>query len=108
MSESQNEKRVRLDLNNEVFQGNLLAFDKAESTRVLATLRKLRQMTWSQVYRDTGLNWEKIASVTPPKGIDAIYSLRTTKARRATAYRDADYMRFLNIQIDHDSTCVKK
>ena len=108
MSESQNEKRVRLDLNNEVFQEILLGFDKAESARVLGALRKLRQMTWSQVYSDTGLNWEKIASVKPPKGIDAIYSLRITQARRATAYRDADYMRFLTIQIDHDSTYGKK
>ena len=108
MSESQNEKRVRLDLNNEVFQENLLAFDKAECARVLGTLRKLRQMTWLQVYRDAGLKWEKIDSVKPPKGIDAIYSLRITQARRATAYRDADYMRFLTIQIDHDSTYGKK
>ena len=108
MSESQNEKRVRLDLNNEVFQENLLGFDKEESARVLGTLRKLRQMTWSQFYRDAGLNWEKIASVKPPKGIDAIYSLRIPQARRATAYRDADYMRFLTIQVDHDSTYGKK
>ena len=38
MSENQNEKRVRLDLNNEVFQENLLGLDKAESARVLNTL----------------------------------------------------------------------
>jgi hypothetical protein len=48
VSENQNEKRVRLDLNNEVFQENLLSLDKTESTRVLNTLRKLRQMTWAQ------------------------------------------------------------
>ena len=55
MAENQNEKRVRLDLNNEVFQDNPLALDKTESARVLNTLRKLRQMTWTQVYRDSGL-----------------------------------------------------
>jgi hypothetical protein len=108
MSENQNEKRVRLDLNNEVFQENLLSLDKAESARVLNTLRKLRQMTWAQVYRDAGLKWEKIDSVKPPQGIDAIYSLRITQGRRATAYRDGDFMRFLTIAQDHDSTYGKK
>jgi hypothetical protein len=105
---SQDEKRVKLDLSNEVFQENLLGLDKAESARVLNTLRKLRQMTWAQVYRDPGLKWEKIDSVEPPKGIDAIYSLRITQARRATAYREADFMPFLTVQPDHDSTYGKK
>ena len=45
MGQDQNEKRVRLDLNNEVFQENLLGLNKSESARVLNTLRKLRQMT---------------------------------------------------------------
>jgi len=108
MSENKNEKRVKLDLNNEVFLENLLGFDKGESARVLSTLRKLRQMTWPQIYRDAGLKWEKIDSVRPPKGIDAIYSLRITQARRATAYRDGEFMRFLTIQMDHDSTYGKK
>ena len=108
MSENPNEKRVRLDLNNEVFQNTLLELDKTESTRVLNTLRKLRQMTWAQVYRDSDLKWEKIESVKPPRGIDAVYSLRITQARRATAYREGDFMRFLTIQQDHDSTYGKK
>lgn len=108
MSESPNEKRVRLDLNSEIFQDNLLALDKTESTRVLNALRKLRQMTWAQVYRDAGLKWEKIESVKPPSGIDAVYSLRVTQARRATAYREGDFLRLLTIQQDHDSTYGKK
>jgi hypothetical protein len=48
-------------------------------------------MTWNQVYRDSGLKWEKIVSFKPPPGIDAVYSLRITQARRATAYRDGIY-----------------
>jgi len=108
MSENPNEKRVRLDLNSEIFQDNLLALDKTESTLVLNALRKLRQMTWAQVYRDAGLKWEKIESVKPPSGIDAVYSLRVTQARRATAYREGDFLRLLTIQQDHDSTYGKK
>jgi hypothetical protein len=60
-------------------------------------------MTWNQVYRDNGLKWEKVVSVKPPVDIDAVYSLRITQARRAIAYRDADFIRFLTIAPDHDS-----
>ncbi len=99
---------VRLDLNNPIFQGNLLALEKQERNAVLDTLNKLRQMTWNQVYRDSGLKWEKINSVKPPEGIDAIYSLRITLSRRATAYRQQDFIRLLTIAADHDSTYGKK
>jgi len=70
----------------------------------LETLNKLRRMTWSQVYRDKGLKWEKIVSVAPPAGVSAIHSLRITQSRRATAYRDGDFMRFLTVAPDHDAT----
>ena len=72
------------------------------------TLRKLRQLTWNQVYRDQGLKWEKVVSINPPKGIDAIYTLRITQARRATAYRDGNFMRLLTIAPDHDAAYGKK
>ena len=72
---------VRLDLNNPVFQDNLLALQKQERNAVLDTLNKLRKLTWIQVYRDTGLKWEKIVSIKPPERIDAIYSLRITRSR---------------------------
>jgi len=99
---------VRLDLNNPVFQENLLTLQKSERHAALDTLNKLRQMTWNQVYRDGGLKWEKIISVKPPTGIDAIYSLRITNARRATAYRDGEFICLLTIAPDHDSTYGKK
>jgi hypothetical protein len=49
------------------------------------------------VYQDPGLKWEKITSVPRPPGIEAVYSLRITQARRATAYRDGERMRLLTI-----------
>lgn len=101
-------KRVRLDLNSPEFQRNLLDLDKGERNRVLDTLRKVLKLGSDQVYRDPGLKWERISSVRPPKGIDAIYSLRLTEARRATFIRDGDYMRFLTVQPDHDATYGKK
>ena len=102
------ETKVRLDLNNPVFQENLLTLQKPERHAALDTLNKIRQLTWNQVYRDLGLKWEKITSFRPPAGIDAIYSLRITQARRATAYRDGDFMRLLTIAPDHDATYGKK
>jgi len=98
------EPTVRLDPNNPIFQENLLTLQKPERLAALDTLDRLRQMTWSQVYRDKGLNWEKILSVKPPAGIDAIYSLRITQSRRAIAYRDGDFIRLLTVAPDHDAT----
>ena len=103
-----NDTAVKVDLNNPVFQRQLVALDKTEASRVLSTLRKLLQLTWNQVYQDPGLRWEKITSVPPPSGVEAVYSLRITQARRATAYRDGEHLRFLTIEPDHDATYGKK
>jgi hypothetical protein len=108
MSQSRNANRVKLDLNNEEFQKQLAGLDKTERNRVRATCEKLVQLTWNQVYRDHGLKWEQITSIAPPPGVDAFYSLRITRARRAIAYRDGDFIRFLTIERDHDATYGKK
>lgn len=108
MSTNLPSKLVRLDLNNPEFQKNLLELDKSERNRVLDTLKKILKLEWAQVYRDPGLKWEKITSVRPPMGIDVIYSLRITQARRATAIRAGDFMRLLTVQPDHDTTYGKK
>ena len=102
------EAKVRLDLNNPVFQDHLLTLQKPERHAALDTLQKILQLTWNQLYRDLGLKWEKITSVRPPQGIEAIYSLRITQARRATAHRDGDFIRLLTIAPDHDATYGKK
>lgn len=101
-------RKVRLDLNNETFQDGWLALEKSERERVADTFRKIRKLTWDQVYRDPGLKWEKVTSVKPPQGIDVIYTLRITKSRRATAIRQGNYMRFLTIAPDHDAAYGKK
>jgi hypothetical protein len=103
-----NDAKVGLDLNNPVFQENLFTLQKPERHAALDTLNKIRQLTWHQLYRDVGLKWEKITSVRTPAGIEAIYSLRITQARRATAYREGDFMRLLTIAPDHDATYGKK
>jgi len=108
MADDQKAKRVQLDLNNEIFQKTWLELDKSERDRVTDTFRKLRQLTWEQVYRDQGLKWEKVSSIKPPQGVDAIYTVRVTKSRRATAYRHGNFMRFLTVEPDHDAAYGKK
>ena len=99
---------VRLDLNNPVFQEQLLSLKKNERHAALDTLNKIRKLTWNQLVRDQGIKWEKITSIKPPAGIDAVYSLRISQSRRATAHRDGDFIRLLTIAPDHDATYGKK
>jgi hypothetical protein len=108
MADEQNAVRVQLDLNNEVFQKTWLELEKSERNRVTDTLRKLQGLTWEQVYRDQGLKWEKVSSVKTPAGLQPIYTLRITQARRATAIRQGNFLRFLTIQPDHDAAYGKK
>jgi hypothetical protein len=108
MRKAEHDGSVRLDLNNPVFQDNLLNLPKPERHAALETLKKLRQMTWTQLYKDNGLKWEKIVRVSPPSGVDAVYSLRITQSRRATAYRDGAFIRFLTIAPDHDAAYGRK
>ena len=63
-----NDALVRLDLNNPVFQETLFNLQKAERHAAIDTLKKIRLLTWAQVYRDHGLKWEKIVSIKPPAG----------------------------------------
>jgi len=108
MHERKSDARIRLDLNNPVFQRELFGMSKPERHAALDTLDKLRQLTWNQLYRDNGLKWEKIVSLKLPSGIDCLYSLRLTQTRRAIAYRDGDFIRLLSVPPDHDATYGRK
>ena len=108
MALSDPNSKVILDLNNETFQENLFGLQKPERHAAMDTLNKVRKLTWSQVYRDNGLKWEKIVSVRPPAGTDAIYSMRLTQGLRATATREGAYMSLLTIAPVHDSTYGRK
>ena len=103
-----NDSPVRLDLNNPVFQEHLFGLQKPERNAAMDTLRKIRLLSWDQLYRDKCLKWEKIISVKAPQGIDAVYSMRITQSRRCTAYPDGDFMRLLTVAPDHDSTDGRK
>jgi hypothetical protein len=57
MADTEQVRKLQLDLNSEVFLENWLTLDKSERNRVTDTLRKLRKLTWDRLYRDQGLKW---------------------------------------------------
>ena len=93
---------IQLDLNNPVFQRQLLSLPKKDQIQVLGTLRKVIQMTWNQIYEDRGLKWEIIHSHSGPDG-KRLYSFRISKGFRGVAYRDEAWLRILSLHPDHDS-----
>jgi len=95
-------KRLRLDLNNPVFQRQLFALTRQQQVQVLKALAKLSGLSWEQVYRDRGLHWEAVHSRKGPHG-GRLYSLRMGKAFRSLAWRDGDWLRLLSLHPDHDS-----
>ena len=52
MAMGANDNPIRLDLNNPVIQENLFGLQKPERNAASDTLRKIRQMSWNQLYRD--------------------------------------------------------
>ena len=93
---------IRLDLNNPEFQDLFFSLEKPQQLAALKTFQKLRQMTWEQVYTDSGLNWEAILSKTGPSG-GRLYSFRIGKGFRGVAYRDDVWLRVLGVYPNHDS-----
>ena len=97
-----NESKLRLDLNSPEFQRALFRLDKNGQRMVLNMLRKLLEMTWEQVYRDSGLKWEAILSKSGPSG-QRLFLLRIGRGFRALASRDGDFLRLLSLHPDHES-----
>jgi hypothetical protein len=96
------DETVLLDLNSPVFQRDLFALGKQEQTALLSTLKRIRAMTWRQVYVDSGLKWEALHSRQGPHG-QRLYSFRMSRSFRAVAYRDGAWLRILSLHPDHDS-----
>ena len=58
---------VRLDLSGPGFQDVFVRLEAAELKQVVAGLRRLRGLEWTQFYRHTGFKWEAIDHLTTPK-----------------------------------------
>jgi len=70
--------------------------------QVMASLRRLRDLEWSTLYRHTGFQWEAIEHLKAPNGA-RVHSFRLSQRIRALAYRDGDFLRVLSLHPDHDS-----
>ncbi len=94
--------RILIDLNLPALQDDLFGLDASEYRQVAKALKKIRGMSWDEVYRDHGLKWEAV------KGSAGLYTLRLSRSSRALAARDGDAMRFIAIRPGHDGAYGKK
>ena len=89
-------------MNSPEFQEVLFRLEAAELKQVIASLRRLRGLEWTALYRHTGFNWEAIGHLKAPNGAK-VYSLRLGQKVRALAFRDGEFLRFVSLHPDHDS-----
>jgi len=97
-----NDAKVLLDLNFPGFQAELFNLDVSEIRKIFKTFKKLRALTWNDIFRDKGLHWEEIRSV------DGKYSIRLSQSYRAVATREGASMRFIALHLDHDGAYGKQ
>jgi hypothetical protein len=97
-----------VNANFERFRDELADLPESESTAVISTLGKVKQMTWDQVYRTstkgagkTGINYEPIEQYTADG--KRIATIRVTKKFRARVTRSGEAMVFISLHPDHDS-----
>jgi hypothetical protein len=88
-----------LNLNDPEFQLDWFQLEKTESLALLKTMRKLRSLTWEQVYEDRGLRWELARDL----GEARFYSIRVTQKCRALVRRVDEFVVFVSLHPDHDS-----
>lgn len=94
--------RVRLDLNSPEFQEVFYRLEVTELKQVVASLARLRELDWSNLYRHTGFRWEAIEHLKALNG-GKVYSLRLSQKIRAVAYREGDFLRLISLHPDHAS-----
>jgi len=97
-----NEQKVQLDLNSPPFQDEFFEMEVSDLKKLLKTFKKLKSMTWKQVYTDAGLKWEEI-KINP-----GFYTIRLSDSCRAIVVRDEQLMRFIHTRVEHDSAYGRK
>jgi hypothetical protein len=66
------------------------------------------KLPWAEFYKSEGFNCEKMGSLSPSPGDDALYTFRVTDSVRGLAYREGNYMQILCIEPDQDAAYRKK
>ena len=98
--------KILLDMNYPIFQQQLFALEKLEQRACLNSLKKIKQLSWEELYKDKGIKWELITSKKTLQG-NNLYSFRFSQKYRGTAYRDGNYLVLLNLFTNHDSAYRK-
>ncbi len=89
----------KLNLNDPIFQNQWFQLEKPEQLALNKTLKKLLVLSWDQVYKDAGLNWEMARETNNER----FYSIRITEKCRALVKRNGDEVIFVSLHPDHDS-----
>ena len=93
---------IRLDLNSPEFLDVFRRLEATELRQVVASLRRLRELSWNSLYQHKGFRWEAIGSVQAPNGA-RLHSFRLSQRVRAIAFRDGEFLRVISLHPDHDS-----
>ena len=97
---------MKIDLNFLDFQKDLFELQKNEGYPLIKTLRTLSRMDFDQLRRSPGLNLERIRNMKTRKD-NPLYSIRITRFFRAVLSIEGDYLCFISLHSDHDSTYKK-
>ena len=97
---------MKIDLNFPPFQRDLFSLNKTELSAFIRTARKIAKMDFMQIQRSSGFNLEKIRHMTSPAG-ETLYSIRVSKSFRAVVTIENDFLRFVSLHPDHDSSYKK-
>jgi hypothetical protein len=76
--------------------------EPGELRQVVASLGRLRELDWNNLYRHSGCRWEALGHLKAPNRA-RVYSLRLSQNVRVIAYRDGDFLRLISLHLDHDS-----
>lgn len=68
-----NNGKVLLDLNFPPFLDDLLALEAPDVKKILKTLKKLKSLTWNEVFRDKASHWEDV------KTLSGKYTIRNVR-----------------------------
>lgn len=95
-------QKIKIDISYPELQKEIQELQKQELALFISAMEKMKQLSWSQLYKHKGLRWEAITSKKTYDG-NQIYSFRFSKKYRALALRRDVYLIVLSIHLDHDS-----
>ena len=110
-SSSTQNNNVFVDLNFPGILDQIRALNDQDFKVFKSRIEYIGKLTWQNIYNTstknpklkTGLNWEVIQNQKTEDN-QIIASIRISKSFRARVSRKDQYMRFISLHLDHDST----